>query len=813
MSKKVSNTLYGLKQLFIDGQLRNIDNMSVDELVINFKTVHVLCFTDEFFDNEYFDNLTIFESILSEKKLEAYYKNVCLIKCPFKILNNEILKNSISIVSLEIINELEHKPDDQYNEHTLIVPIFTISKSDVKLYLSQFKNCLLEDYFKIKFLNYYFGSVKKIKDISYMIENCDEANYWSNYYNCKLNISIQFMNRNFNFIDVTKIENKKLLETIEGIKNLPEDGGDYLSYMYRKQNFVDASNAVKKEGYNIYKVVDKKELPNFVEIIQKLSQEKSHEELIILITNMLVSKEYCHLILNNQKMLELLLKISPNILEINFKKMISYGWISLYLEETIKKSYIDINDRFVFTCTTASKLPTFQFSYNKLKDSPYLPILINDKLYMEFNAYGVDHYTLTNYESINIDKELIKQTYGVADLQTFKARFNVFLAGHSKKHYDAFKNVNFNNIAISGSVIAACLPRFNPLIINTGGNFEAFIDEYYGSADLDIMCNLKDTFEYIDKAYELNEQLDKNTKSISNENISRIEPVKNAVMFINFKKLDEFIKDLKIDCTKETFKDHLLENKKKIYQLYIDYKVNEHRKHFDENPEKFQDPKYNVLFDILPMDQINIYIKDFYELDDNMEQNKILIYENIKFKYKITGIKRNFEFFQIKYENFFSTVHKFHLPCVRAYYDGTDVFMLPSCIGACMTLTNIEYKYFAGSKDPIEVINKYRQRGFTTILNDKERIKMIKYSFDVEKWKDLYEIHGLNKRDTDRIFKPLDINCRLFKTAKMYEKMNLFFSKTNCMMYNNVLTINENGYIIPLDRKILTLNPIKNDIP
>ena len=69
MSKKVSNTLYGLKQLFIDGQLRNIDNMSVDELVINFKTVYVLCFKDEFFDNEYFDNLTIFESILSEKKL------------------------------------------------------------------------------------------------------------------------------------------------------------------------------------------------------------------------------------------------------------------------------------------------------------------------------------------------------------------------------------------------------------------------------------------------------------------------------------------------------------------------------------------------------------------------------------------------------------------------------------------------------------------------------------------------------------------------------------------------------------------------
>ena len=120
------------------------------------------------------------------------------------------------------------------------------------------------------------------------------------------------------------------------------------------------------------------------------------------------------------------------------------------------------------------------------------------------------------------------------------------------------------------SMIAACLPNYNPLILNVGCDFEAFVDEYYGTADLDIMCNLKDTFEYIDKAYELNEQLDKNTKSLSGENISRIEPVKNGVMFINFKKLDEFIKDLKLDCTKETFKDHLLENKKKIYQLYID---------------------------------------------------------------------------------------------------------------------------------------------------------------------------------------------------------------------------------------------------
>ena len=119
-----------------------------------------------------------------------------------------------------------------------------------------------------------------------------------------------------------------------------------------------------------------------------------------------------------------------------------------------------------------------------------------------------------------------------------------------------------------------------------------------------------------------------------------------------------------------------------------------------------------------------------------------------------------------------------------------------------MLLTNIDYKYFAGTKDPIEVINKYRQRGFTTILNDKERIKMIKYSFDVEKWKELYELKSLGKKETDRIFKPLDINSRFLKPSKIYDKPNILFNKN---IYNNFhqQIINENGYVVLLDKKTL----------
>ena len=812
MSKKVSNTLYGNKQLFVEGVLKNVDNMGIDELVSSFKSLYVICFSDEFFDSPNFDNLSIFESVLSESKLQDYYKNVCLIKAPFKILNNDIMKNSISIISNDIISLLEHKPTNEYLEHTLVVPVMTIAKSDIKLYLSQFKNELLDDYCKIKFMNYFFGNVKKIKDTSYMIENADETNYWTNINNCKLNISLQFMNRNFNFFDINDLVDKKLAGVIENIKNQPEDGGDYLSYMFKKNNFVDASNAIKKDGYLIYKISDKKELSNFEEIIQKLNQEESYEELSILLINVIISKDYCHMILNNPKVLEVFIKlIRPNVNDSVFRQMISYGWLSLYLEETIKRSFTDTDCRFVFNTKSAASLPVFNFNIMKLKENPYFPFFVNDSVFIENNVYGVDNYIINNYDTIDIiDKDVIKNTYGVANLETFKKRMNIFISGNKKN--DIFKYVNFDNIAISGSVIAACLPNYNPLILNVGCNFDAFVDEYYGGADVDIMCNIKDTFEYIDKCYELNEAFEKATKELSVENISIMDADKKGNIFINLKRIDEIISELKLTCTRETFKEKIFENKEKLYKIYLNHKIEEHKKYFEEDEEKFKNPKYTDFFRILPMDEIKIHIRDFYELDDELEPAKYMVSDNLKYKFKVSGLKRSFEVFQIKYPNFFSTVHKFHLPCVRAYYDGNDVQILPSCITSCMLLTNIDYKYFAGSKDPIEVINKYRHRGFTTILNDKERIKLVKYSFDVEKWKELYELKSLGKKETDKIFKPLSLDCRFFRPSKVYDRPNILFNKN---IYNGYHTqiINNVGYVIPLNKKSLYINWKNNNQP
>jgi hypothetical protein len=53
---------------------------------------------------------------------------------------------------------------------------------------------------------------------------------------------------------------------------------------------------------------------------------------------------------------------------------------------------------------------------------------------------------------------------------------------------------------------------------------------------------------------------------------------------------------------------------------------------------------------------------------------------------------------------------------------------------------NIDYKYFAGSRDPIDIINKYRMRGFGTWLNEEEKIVLLKYSCENLNWNNMYNI-------------------------------------------------------------------------
>jgi hypothetical protein len=110
----------------------------------------------------------------------------------------------------------------------------------------------------------------------------------------------------------------------------------------------------------------------------------------------------------------------------------------------------------------------------------------------------------------------------------------------------------------------------------------------------------------------------------------------------------------------------------------------------------------------------------------------VRICDSVKFDIKISNILRPMQLFKVRGNDFFLTVARFHFPCVRGFYNNNKVYLLPSCITANMTGINLGYKYLTGIRDPLELINKYRMRGFGFILNETEKKYIIEYNKRVE---------------------------------------------------------------------------------
>ena len=160
---------------------------------------------------------------------------------------------------------------------------------------------------------------------------------------------------------------------------------------------------------------------------------------------------------------------------------------------------------------------------------------------------------------------------------------------------------------------------------------------------------------------------------------------------------------------------------------------------------------------------------DIMENDDHQVNEFKFIEEdcfvkfNIKCKISSVHIDHVLEVFPIKGDDFMGVVNQFHVPCARAYYDGTTVHMSPSFITAHLTYMNLNYKYIACKKDPIEIINKYRMRGFGTWLN-KEEIKLfIKYINKMDFWNNLYNIRIDDVNTFKNAIGFLPISHRLFR--------------------------------------------------
>lgn len=846
----MNNSLYPSLEIISN----RFDNLSNDTLYKTFGSPYIVCLKDNAEFKSYF-----YGQKLDHEQAEILKDSIIIIPSTYKIVSG-LSKRFLTIVNKQFLTSFDiydkyDQPKIHQNEEALLCVLLRFKYSNVLRYLKQFDGiCSFIDLYNSLIISDFLGQYNSTSTVKknhiQIISNMNESNYYTVHNNCQLNITLKFRSRGFNLSLSRKLFDENMKSILEKMAEINENE-NYLAMLLKRSSYLDASSAVNVSGYKLYKISNNLLVNSLKENDFNMVYDRlSYIEKYYLIMNCLISKDLCHLIVNNSYILNEIMNVKDKDEKTFIEKYcnliryyLGYAWLTMYMEESIKRGYINNNDRFIFDIDTASLLPFYPYYDNNIHICPYLPVLVDhNTLSINKNILGVSHiYYENNDPKI---KELSR--YGISNKETFINRINSFASGLND--VNIFENIDWNNIAISGSIMACCLPNFNPLMHNFINdnhddiNFTQYATTYYSDADIDVMCNIQDKYLFVDKIIQFKDQIDSNLKKIHNIDsdieVTKLISNKTIAIMINIDYINKYILPIvNMDLTKILLKlndDPII--KGIIYEQYLEWHKKYLRSEIESNMNKFIDPKYHEMFDILKPDQINIvFVKTTQDRDKEsdketgkeldslravnspLDQNiiddddkefeedtkkeidnepddsydppdNILFLPKLNYKFRISSpyLPHQFEIFQTKYIEFFATVSRFHLPIVRSYYDGNTVYITPSCITACMTFLNMDYKYFAGSKDPIEIINKYRSRGFGTILNENEIKRLLEYSSVVPKWKAKYDLNVKNQASVNSVLGLQTIFSKLLSDRTSNYFVNRFVFRTiNSSNYNS----------------------------
>ena len=858
-----------------NNKLTFYDDYSGEEVIINkeniskyIKHIYVMCPLA----NRVEDN--IFDATINKDNLDNYLQTMVIYKVKVSLVKNNIHYQNIIILDKTQIQKSNHF-NYELDEKVFIIPIFNVSFLNLKQYLDRF-NCntdLSKLYNMIVMSDYFSDNINNINnslDIEGIIRNLNEANYWAKPYNCNINITEKWNKRKFIFSNIKALDNSSLKDFLESIDKVGVKE-NYLEEIFKSKKYIDPSSVVKRKGYRLFSPVKSCDF-SYLDITNLFSRLNNYQR-YLLFSKLVISKEYCHLVLNNSSVLKMMRPYIHKFAEL-YQYLFGYAWIRFYMEECIKRTYIKTTDYFIFDINTASELPVFLFDYQNPQYNPYMPIFIgNHSLNPMYNIGG-----------IKIDENTKNQIHRICNLDEFKTRFNIFTTNTSCNNL--FKNINFKNykMAISGSIMTACLQYRHPLLSLFHGEssddlYNRFYNEYYCESDVDIMIKTSDMFEFIDISNNLHKQITTNLKSFNSsleDDHVKIDMLKKIFVFVT----EDFIKKNIVNSNLPY--EFIVSNLKneKVINLFSQYiekqhiiKLKEDMKDFTAEEVEVMKLKYPVYFEYNHGNNINIKLvnkklkntpidisapltfteEEIDQIIDNAEEqnenepvvDKEFTDLNILFSFKAKihspYMDHALEVFPIKGDDFFATVSQFHLPCVRAYYDGDNVYMTPSCISAHLTFMNLDYKYFAGTNDPIEIINKYRSRGFGTWLNKDEIRMFLRYSSRVEFWNNLYQI-DMDKPSTfkynlgslnmeHRLFHPRQYNPEHYwknpnikpipmenpyvdvKQNKNYDNSAYLKNRYDAIEINNQLAkIGCNNMFIHINESTGYINPVNNNI-
>lgn len=787
-------------------------------LAEDYKYLYILCLdNDTVMDENNMNRVKLFyDAETDQSELLKQTKLISLVRAPFSIVNINSIRNGLLSVAGSVLKN--------YNHHG-----YELAANELVFLMLETKEMYVTDWLKTyeseknldKFIQHkIFAGYYNIQDKNYQENLLDLLNriadfrYWQDERNCHLSINNAFDDRKFNLkvMQKWKLPNEDIEKELQKLlQNFKEEGAKIKNPAYppeitEKTKTVEEKICEDKTAenniVNMNKYVDatkKDENSSFYEIVKPenlvIDQQEIHEllsgnaltekERYYLICNLLVSKNYCHYVLNDVQIMkhntEIFQKYKPV-----FNYLMGYAWISLYMEECIRKTRICESDRFVFDINTAAQLPVYPFMESEPHLNPYFCLLTSRKL-------------ANMTQNINGVKQTFDYQNGIVDLSEFQRRLNVFING--KSDTDILAGANWDHMAITGGCMAAIMPKTNPLMMLfkknpdpkvdiTDQELDRFYQEYYAKSDVDIACNFSNILDFIDHV--------KNLKSVISKNINvaeseiGIHPNKTLAIYINDKILKEKCDRGEIPFTYE----YILNNRNRrrvkfyFYNLYLERKIKSNSSNEKILAEKLDHDEYFELIDYCKLKKSTIIVNNisfesnvdesktpesnsgiemvYYMTHENSESKESDIFikfsENLRYKIISKHLKHPFEVFRISEKEYFSAVARFHLPCVRSYYNGKTCYLLPSAITAYHTLCNVDFKYFVGSNDPINIIDKYRKRGYTTVLNKMEIQQYLSYIMASDVHRQAYFIKDTN--DIKKVLGAMDITNEYFQPRK-----------------------------------------------
>jgi hypothetical protein len=764
----------------------------------------------------------LFRPNLTESDVDQLADFLTLESVDMNLLHVWSHRRSAVIVDRSWLTKFNHNDIDLEGKE-IVVPLLELSSEGVSKYLSLFKSGLpIKEIQDLTALADMVGasSVDMVKTKKHSLwKSLDSSSYWTHKYNCHINMTKGFLERGFTYKDInlerehikrtlapanSDIKTDVVIEALAKMKDIP----NYLRFIYRD---------IDKPDTGEFKYwIDNTECdisPDM--IIDNITKSDIHSKFNIF-NSLLLSKKYCHLAFTKQ----ILNEMSPIIQKALpfYRYVFGYPWLCFYAEELIKKTRIKSTDRVVFDIETANALPFFPFCPEDLHLNPYVPAPFSKAAIQgDKNCLGMK--MIKNYKN-----------YGVGTLDDFKNKFNIFSSG--SKDHNIFDGMDWTDIAVSGSLIPACVPKGEPLVDDMPGeDYDKKLANFYGhkryyrSSDIDMMCYTTSIYEFMDKV--------SNIVDVIKGNIQKQYPEKDIVMQVipNKPLLIVVSKDfLKRQFGVEDVKSSDVILRFDLYLMYIRLKhkaVKYHSEHCTKENQfykAFYLPSAISDMTLLIVDSVNkdegfsdiegeitIRHNDVFEDEDKINPIVFKICENIKFKVHSQNMVRPVEIFKTRYAEHFGTIARFHLPIVRGYYDGTTVKLLSSCITAIMTRVNLGYRYFAGVRDPIVIINKYRDRGYGIILNPKEHVHLVKHNLSIKKLKKLYKLNIKNKGSIQWHIGPLQKKTNIIPLGgveqyidtvadieEWYKKEVGYSKGSHTLDFLKYKTIADDGNVVPI---------------